>query len=199
MSWTRIVAPSVLGLSLLGAEVHGQAPTSLPQSTGPVVTDEGKRLLDAACTQCHGLAPITATRNGPGGWSVEVNKMIAWGAQINSEAEARTLIEYLSHNYGPSAGRMETGVMPPGSALQSDVGKESRSIVLPTGKGAELVQGFCSGCHDLGRIMATRRTARSWQEYTTAMLAKGGMSPPPAAVRAISTYLTDHFGTSNGR
>jgi cytochrome c5 len=170
-------------------------PVSLPQKSEASGDAAGKALLNATCTQCHGLAPIAATRDGPRGWAEKVHKMIAWGAQINDEKEATTLIGYLSATYGPSAGRMETGPLPPGAVVGAGEANSSQSIVLPPGKGADLVQGFCSGCHDLGRVVSTRRTAQSWQQYTSAMLTKGDMHPPAAIERAISAYLAANFGT----
>jgi mono/diheme cytochrome c family protein len=134
------------------------------------------------------------TRDGLGGWSDEVYKMITWGAQVRSPAEAKTLSDYLAATYGPSAGPMKTGVLPPGAVADPASPRMSDSVVLPAGKGAALVQGYCTSCHDLGPIVSTRRTSESWKRYTAVMLAKNSINPPADATKAISTYLAAHYG-----
>jgi mono/diheme cytochrome c family protein len=160
---------------------------------------EGKNLLEAVCTQCHGLRPIVMTRDGAGGWGDEVYKMITWGAQVRSPAEAKTLIDYLASTYGPSAGPMKTGVLPPGAVTDPAAQRMSNSIVLPDGKGAALVQGYCTSCHDLGPIVSTRRTSESWRRYTAVMLAKNSINPPADVAKTISTYLAMHYGVPHAK
>jgi hypothetical protein len=199
MSHAVLVTICLIGMSATVSAARGQALAPAANVPEPPKQEVGQRLLELACTQCHGLRPITLTRDGPGGWSVKVHKMIAWGAQINNEAEAQTLIDYLVRTYGPSAGPMTTGPLPPGSVVPAGASSDSHSIVLPAGHGAPLVQGLCGGCHDLGRIVATRRTPESWRQYTTAMLEKGRVQVPTATARAISDYLATHFGIHDER
>ena len=148
----------------------------------------GRKLVDSLCTQCHGLQPIASVRNGAEGWRTTVYKMVQNGSQIRSPAELEAIVDYLAGTYGPGTTPMVTGPLPPGAPLRSD------PIELPVGKGADLVKAHCTLCHDLGRVVSTRRTAEQWQRYTRVMLARGSLAPGRAATDAIAAYLTEHFG-----
>ncbi|HEY0342660.1 MAG TPA: hypothetical protein VGC34_17800, partial [Steroidobacteraceae bacterium] len=98
------------------AAVFGAA--MLPSfATAATDSEGGKALLSALCTQCHGLPPITSVRNGAAGWRTTVYKMVQNGAQIRTQAELDAIVNYLAETYGPAAGAMVTGVLPPGAAL----------------------------------------------------------------------------------
>ncbi len=58
--------------------------------------DAGHKLVDQVCTSCHGLAPIEATRNGAAGWRGTVFDMVDKGAQVQSQAQLDTIVNYLS-------------------------------------------------------------------------------------------------------
>ena len=156
--------------------------------------DRGWELYETVCTQCHTTAAIEVTRDGRHGWENTVHKMVSAGAQVNAE-EMEVVIDYLAARFGPGAGPMKTGVLPPGSPLQTDGTVTSDNIVLPDGKGKELVQGLCQTCHDLGRIVSTRKTEADWHRYTLNMLARNNLRPAPEQVRDIVAYLNHHFGT----
>lgn len=175
-SWkTRLAMVAMLLASAPCASLAGDAP-------------DGEQLLRGACTQCHGLAPISATRNGPGGWRQVVDKMTNWGAQIRTTAERDALVTYLVAKYGPGANPMTTTPMPQGAPLAS-----ADPAALPPGPGADQVRAYCSMCHDLGRVVGTQRSQTEWRRYTAAMLAKTGASFSQADIRLISDYLGRHF------
>ncbi|HEY4213999.1 MAG TPA: hypothetical protein VGM84_21170 [Steroidobacteraceae bacterium] len=174
-----------------------------------VLADEGaqtgKGLIDSLCTQCHGLQPIASVRNGAEGWRTTVYKMVQNGSQVRSPAELDAIVDYLASTYGPGAGPMVTGALPPGAPLgptpspgtappRTAAPLKSNAIALPAGKGADLVKAHCALCHDLGRVVSTRRTAEQWQQYTRVMLARGSLAPGRAASDSIAAYLTEHFG-----
>jgi cytochrome c5 len=164
-------------------------------------TQTGKRLVDSLCTQCHGLQPIASVRNGAEGWRTTVYKMVQNGSQIRSTAELEAIVGYLAGTYGPGTTPMVTGLLPPGAPLgaaptaRSTAPLKSDAIELPAGKGADLVKAHCTLCHDLGRVVSTRRTAEDWQHYTRVMLARGSLAPGRAATDSIAAYLTEHFGS----
>ena len=62
--------------------------------------DDGKALLERACTKCHALTSTLKQRNSRAGWSAIVDDMVARGAEI-SDAEIDTIIDYLTKNFGP--------------------------------------------------------------------------------------------------
>ena len=167
--------------------------------TGPLMaadadSEEGQRLLVSACVQCHPLRPTLVTRDGRAGWEDTVHKMVVFGAQLSVD-EMGVLIEYLASNYGPGASPMSTGDLPPGAGVDPAGGSvTSAEITLPAGDGNDLVQALCSGCHDMGRIVATGRSAASWQRYADNMLAQGGISATEEQIATVVSYLSDHFG-----
>ncbi len=166
----------------------------------------GKKLVDSLCTQCHGLQPIASVRNGAEGWRTTVYKMVQNGSQIRSPAELEAIVDYLAGAYGPGATPMVTGLLPPGAPLGAAPSARSTAplgptaplksdaIELPAGRGADLVKAHCTLCHDLGRVVSTRRTAVEWQRYARVMLARGSLAPGRAATDSIAAYLTEHFG-----
>ncbi|MBI4479102.1 MAG: hypothetical protein HY651_03670 [Acidobacteria bacterium] len=152
---------------------------------------EGKALVAATCTQCHGVKAFAQLRDGVGGWKNMVEEMVLRGAQL-SPAEADTVVRYLVENYGPAAGPFRTGALPPKSALANSP-VDSRVIVLPAGPGKDVVQQRCGLCHDLGRVITVRRSAAEWERITRNMIERGPQATPEA-VQAIVSYLTSQFG-----
>ncbi len=156
-----------------------------------------KRLYESACTQCHGLHMIEKTRDGRLGWENNVHKMVVAGTQLNAD-EMELVIDYLVQHYGPDlAGAMKTGALPPDAPLQADNSGSSENISLPEGIGRGLIKGYCRSCHDLGRIVATRRSADSWRRYTKNMLERGEISISATSIESIVSYLDQHFGLSD--
>lgn len=156
---------------------------------------DGKRLMEAACTQCHGLHPVVTTRDGAPGWRDTVDKMVVAGAQL-SAAEMDRLVDYLANAYGPGAGPMQTGVLPPDTALEAAAGARSDDIELPPGEGRDLVQAHCYRCHDLGRVVVNRRSEADWGRYVRNMLAQGGVAASADERARMVAYLAEHFGSS---
>jgi len=156
--------------------------------------DEGKRLYEAACTQCHGLAPIERTRDGRAGWEDTVQKMVVIGTQLDAD-EMEVVIDYLYQHFGPGQGDpMRTGVLPADSPLGGDGMVSSKNVELPDGDGKQLVQGLCTMCHDLGVVVATRRDHDDWERYTARMLRQNGISIPEDNQATMVNYLNQHFG-----
>ena len=62
--------------------------------------DEGRALLEKACTKCHALATTTRQRNDKERWSMIVDNMVARGAEL-TDTEIEKLIDYLARNLGP--------------------------------------------------------------------------------------------------
>ncbi len=151
--------------------------------------DEGQRLYRATCTQCHGLAPIEVTTNGRDGWKRTVQKMVVTGAQLDVD-EMELVIDYLVREHGPgSSTPMTSGALPPDSPLAS-----SGKLELPAGEGAALVQGYCVMCHDLGRVVATRRKESEWRGYTIDMLRRNNISVSEEQLNTMVGYLSRHLG-----
>jgi len=65
-----------------------------------IAQDEGKVIVERACTKCHDLGATTGQRNTKDRWGEIVDEMVAKGAEI-TDAEVEKIIGYLSKAYGP--------------------------------------------------------------------------------------------------
>jgi mono/diheme cytochrome c family protein len=173
--------PRSYRLSILGgfalvlaaaAPLHAQTAPALPPG-------EGRDLVAVACTQCHGLNTIMAIRDGSAGWRQFVNYMILKGAQV-TEREADTVVQYLTANFGPSS--------PPAPGAAPAV-----LAPLPPGSGKELVEARCVTCHDLLRIVASRRQKTDWDGIVANMINRGATATPDER-QTIVSYLAAQFG-----
>ena len=174
----------LLILILTPGFLFGQAAPQLPPG-------DGRDLVATACTQCHALRPIVLKRDGVGGWRATVEEMVIRGAQLLPE-EAETVVRYLAANFGPGLNPMQTGTLPPGSAVSSP-GAPASGVSLPAGPGKEAVEARCALCHDLGRVVGSRRTREEWERITRNMIERGPQAPPDQ-VQAIVSYLAAQFG-----
>jgi mono/diheme cytochrome c family protein len=155
--------------------------------------NRAEQLYKVVCTQCHGLTPIETTRDGRAGWEDTVHDMVVTGAQLNA-GEMELVIDYLAGRFGPGAGAMPTGLLPPQSPVQKDGTVTSGDVELPIGEGKELVQNYCQMCHDLGRIVSARRNTEDWESYARNMPAQGDLALLPEQIQKLESYLTRHFG-----
>jgi mono/diheme cytochrome c family protein len=152
--------------------VHAQTAPALPAG-------EGRDIVAVACTQCHGLGTIVQIRDGSAGWRQFVNYMIMKGAQV-SDREADTVVQYLTTNFGPSS--------PPAAGAPPPV-----QASLPAGTGKELVEARCVTCHDLLRIVASRRPKADWDGIVANMVNRGATATPEER-QTIVAYLATQFG-----
>ena len=75
-----------------------------------------------ACTECHDARIILQQRLGKAAWTREVDKMVKWGALVDSN-DRDALIAYLSTNFGPDQPAYE----PPRTAIErKGAGKTSK-------------------------------------------------------------------------
>jgi len=154
------------------APLHAQTAPGLPPG-------EGRDLVATACTQCHGLNTIMAIRDGSAGWRQFVNYMILKGAQV-TERETDTIIQYLTANFGP-------GSPPAAGAAPATLAP------LPSGAGKELVEARCVTCHDLLRVVASKRQKPDWDGIVANMIDRGATATPQER-QTIVSYLAAQFG-----
>jgi cytochrome c5 len=157
--------------------------------------DDGGQLLREACVQCHSPRPIQLTRDGPGGWRDTVERMVVFGARLEA-GEVDELVAYLSGQFGPGTDRMTSGKLPPDAVWPDGQHDDATAPddLLPPGEGRELIAALCTGCHDGGRILATRRSDESWSRYVREMLAQGQIDPSPDQLATMVAYLQANFG-----
>jgi mono/diheme cytochrome c family protein len=70
-----------------------------PEITTFFSDPEAKRLMNRACTSCHGLDRIETSRNAEEGWRVTLVDMRERGAQLSDE-ELERLVEWLGRVWG---------------------------------------------------------------------------------------------------
>jgi mono/diheme cytochrome c family protein len=139
---------------------------------------DGRDLVAVVCGQCHGVRTVTLLRDGPAGWKKTVDEMTLRGAQIQPQ-EMDKVIQYLSQNFGPGAGPMQSGLS---------------GAVLPAGPGQQLVQSHCTICHDAGRITGVQRSKEEWDGTVKNMMARVPNMAAPQDIQAMVSYLTAQFG-----
>src|SRR2546425_4755567 len=61
---------------------------------------EMKKLVERACTSCHGIETITSAQKSKDEWTEVTRNMISYGAEVK-EAQVAALAEYLAKRYGP--------------------------------------------------------------------------------------------------
>ena len=192
-SSNRLITSSTRDCSIMLFGILACSLWSMARAEDASAPDRGQ-LVDAVCVSCHAFGPIAGTRDGPAGWRATVYKMIGFGAQVQSTLEINLIVAYLSETYGPSAGVMTTGRLPSDVALRSARSHTSDEIQLPPSAGVDQVRSYCAMCHDLGRIVAVRRSRSSWQRYAKSMLERAGTPASPELTVSITEYLTRHFG-----
>lgn len=160
---------------------------SEPGFGADVEMSSNERLLRAACMQCHGLAPIINRRDGYYGWKATIDEMILRGAQLDAE-EAESVAEYLVAKFGPAAGRVSDGRAQNQTQLEK----------LPVGTGRELIITWCQMCHELGRVVNTRRKPDAWARYVVSMLSRMRPAPTDTQIDEMTTYLIQNFSIPSG-
>lgn len=86
----RIRSIAVAAASLLA--MVAAAETDLPD-------DEGRDIVEYACSQCHGLVQVTDAQKTAQQWEYLVNQMINQGAPIE-EYEVEIVVRYLTTHFG---------------------------------------------------------------------------------------------------
>jgi mono/diheme cytochrome c family protein len=71
--------------------------TVKPPSTAPAT--DGASLLEARCTDCHGIDRVKQAKKTRDQWAQNVARMVGKGAQLNATEQAMA-IDYLSKTYG---------------------------------------------------------------------------------------------------
>ncbi len=86
----------ILAASACGSETTKPATDTPPTGAQPA---DGATLLQARCTQCHGLARVEQAHKNLAQWESAIQRMRGKGATLSDE-EAQTLAQYLAATYG---------------------------------------------------------------------------------------------------
>jgi cytochrome c5 len=174
MQLSRLLALAGLAALSLGlvTPLHAQTAPTLPPG-------EGRDLVASVCTGCHALNTIVQIRDGSAGWRQFVNYMIMKGAQV-SQHDSDTIVQYLTTNFGPSS--------PPAAGAPPPI-----VVALPAGSGKDLVESRCVTCHDLLRVVASRRQKADWDAIVANMIDRGATATAGERQTMVA-YLATRFG-----
>jgi hypothetical protein len=87
-------------VSKFGPDTKPFPRTYIPPEITTFFSDpEAKRLMDRACTKCHGIDRVETARNSADGWRVRLVDMRERGAQL-SDQELEQLVEWLARVWG---------------------------------------------------------------------------------------------------
>ena len=87
-------------VSKFGPDTKPFPRTYIPPEITTFFSDpEARRLLNRACTNCHGLEQVERTRSAEEGWRVTLVDMRERGAKLSDE-ELERLVEWLSRVWG---------------------------------------------------------------------------------------------------
>jgi cytochrome c5 len=117
---------------------------------------DGKKILQAACTACHGLDGVVRLHLDKAGWEGLVASMVSNGAQVDSK-DMPVLIDYLVKNFGVAAKPAEQQAQSGGSDADAK----------------KLLENSCTTCHDLDLVSGQHLSKDEWQSLVSSMIAKG--------------------------
>jgi hypothetical protein len=164
---------SKVKLALLLVAVIG-GPLAFSQTQTLPAADMAKK-MEMTCTGfCHGPGLIAQQRLDRNGWTREVDKMIRWGAAVPA-SEKDALIEYLTRAFNANRSLPNT------------------FKAVPSGKGSDLFQNYCLGCHDDRPIASRKLDKAGWLREVDAMIKVGAYVPTNRRDELVE-YLSMHFG-----
>jgi cytochrome c5 len=136
---------------------------------------DGKKVLQTACTACHGLDGVVRLHLDKEGWEGLVASMVSNGAQVDSK-DMPVLIDYLVKNFGktPAAGQA------PGGGGSDAAAKK-------------VLENSCTACHDLDLVASQHLTKDEWQSVVSSMVAKGA-SVEQKDMPVLVDYLAKTYG-----
>ena len=113
---TLLLGTLAAGTLVAGTQATGTQATAT-QAVGsdaadakaPALPDgEGKALVVASCTQCHGLGNITSAHLDREGWDKVAYAMVDRGATL-TDAQIATIVDYLALNFPKHPGKPKPG------------------------------------------------------------------------------------------
>jgi cytochrome c5 len=140
---------------------------------------DGKKILESACTSCHGIEGTVKMKLDKEGWEGIVSSMISNGAQVDQK-DYPVLIDYLVKNFGTSDAAGAPAADSGASAANDAAAKK-------------LLEDACTSCHDLGLVTEAHLTKDEWQGVVMSMVAKGAtVSEKDSPV--LVEYLVKMYG-----
>ncbi len=169
-----VLAAGVVLLAWFAGPARAQEEVTLPEG-------DGKALTGAVCSQCHGLGPLFFLKADDRKWEILVHEMVSFGAQISTE-ERDAIMSYVKSTFSSDSARAGTGPTP-----------------LPAGKGREVLERSCDGCHGLSVITRTRVARTGWDAILRRHTAGRRVELSPEGAEALLAYLAANFAAITPR
>jgi cytochrome c5 len=118
---------------------------------------DGKKILQAACTACHGLDGVVKLHLDKDGWEGLVASMVSNGAQVDSK-DMPVLVDYLVKNFGTAK---------PAVPAQAAGGGNTDAAAK------KILEESCTTCHDLDLVSGQKLSKDEWASVVGSMVAKG--------------------------
>src|SRR5437870_5681186 len=136
---------------------------------------DGKKIVQTACTACHGWDGAVRLKLDKAGWEGLVSSMVSNGAQVDTK-DFPVLVDYLVKNFGPA------GAAKP----QAQSGNNDAA-------GKKLLEESCTTCHDLDLVSGQHLSKDEWGQVVSSMIAKGA-SVGDKDMPVLVDYLTKTYG-----
>ena len=130
----------------------------------------GQEIVTARCLGCHEADLITQQRLSRAGWGRELDKMIRWGAVVET-AEREPMLDYLSAHFTP---------------------KPVPSHIVATAGTEAIYKRACYTCHEDDLIQSQRLTRSGWTREVDKMI-RWGAVVTDAERDALIEYLTARY------
>lgn len=155
-----LAALGALSVLLLSATVSAQ---ELP--AGP-----GRDIVAKRCITCHEADLITQQRLSRGAWIRSVDKMVRWGAVVESD-ERDLMLGYLTGHFAPTP---------------------VASHLVATAKNEGIYKRACMTCHEADLIESQRLTRAGWSRSVDKMI-RWGAVVPEADKEGLVDYLAARY------
>jgi len=142
---------------------------------------EGKAIVNAACTTCHGVDLITAKSASRADWSGTVDRMKTYGVTLDA-TQTTTVIDYLAKSFGPK-----------GAAPATPAAPASQDSAAADAAGKALVDNKCAGCHGLDLITGKTANRVDWTATLDRMKSYGAALDDKETATMLD-YLLKHYG-----
>ena len=122
--------------------------TRPPAQAGLIDMNDASLLMQKRCSKCHTLDRVAGARKDTAGWTATVNRMRAMAGAGISEADAQTIVSFLTAQRRQPASE---------KTAQMEVARA-------------LVDQRCGRCHPLDRVYKTVQGPDEWRETVTRMV-----------------------------
>ncbi len=126
----------------------------------------GREVVTARCVSCHEADLILQQRLTRAGWGRSVDKMVRWGAVVNTD-ERDPLLDYLAAHFAPT---------PAASHIVATAGSEA------------IYKKACLTCHE-DDVIESQRLSRAGWVRTVDKMVRWGADVPAADKDALIDYL----------